>query len=427
MSHRRHVQRPYGAEDVNTITKGIAPETFNYEMSVDKALKQGDLELKIGTSAIRSEYQKRLTDVSILRGKAQQTLKNLELEKTVMLRCREDLLVILKDFESTLQVNIDWAKLRKGQQTTMSGVMSEHNHTIGASLESSAKDIKNSLLMITVQLQKLHTALAECDKSIELLRNDIIAKSGSMVLDKACMEGLLLTDLVPASSPRAQGAAGNGPVAKIPSVPSPRRSDADWISKGQEAAVHAQHTIERCTPVRRAAQDLVTEIQESGRLQRNPTVVDAFRHQLRSGEQLNNQIELNRKALLGQISSLTNQSVALQVSLDKVREQLDLARQRLKVSAVRPAMDGAPMNVEDMLKSEIVKLTRNEAELQSKLTGLLRHKERNEAMLVALSEQAVDNKRVTEIAKSCLEVKLPPISSPRSLSSQGPITPRRIR
>lgn len=437
---RRHVPHGghashLGAEDANTVSLGTAPENFNYEQSVEAARKQGDLELKIGNSAIRNEYQKRLADVSHLRAKSQQVLAVLETEKGAFLYCKDGVMSLLSDFQSTLQVNMDWIALRKKQPHSeiASSEMKKFHGNIQLTLEESAKDLKHCLLGLASHLTNLQAALAELDGAIRSLKDDIVVKSSTMVMDKACMEGLVATDprSIPPSQRSSQQLTQSPRDGKRSShqqqltLPSPRRvgaADTDWQRKGEVAASHGLHIVDKCAPVRKAAQDFVNQLRQDGRLQRNAAVIDALRTQVKYGEQLENHLELNKKSMAGQLSVNARQQAALMISLSNVEQQLNLAKQRLAMSGVRPAPEGAPTNVEDMLSIEIAKLTRNQAELQGKLRGLAENSSKTESIVKTLEKQVHVARKTTEIARSCIDVKLPPISSasPRS----GHVSPR---
>jgi hypothetical protein len=428
---RRHVPHGghtahLGAEDANTVSRGIAPENFHYEQSVEAARKQGDLELKIGNSAIRNEYQKRLTEVSNLRNKAQQVLGVLELERNALQYSKEGIITLLRDFESTLQVNMDWMALRKKQSTDEIGSaeMKKQNAMIQLNLEESATDLKQCLLGLTNHLAAVQTALSDVDRSIRSVKDDIVTKSSTMVVDRACMEGLVAVDprmipLSPRSSPRSEGRRSQKQQQHPAPLtyPSPRRggsADTDWQRKGEVAAANGLHVVDKTGPVRKAAQDFINQIKMSGKLQRNAAVVDALRTQVKCGAHVELQLELNKKALSGQLSVNNRQQAALSISLGNVEQQLKLASQRLAMSDIRPAPESSPANVEDMLGIEIAKLKRNQAELQGKLRGLADNSTKTESMVRTLDKQVLVAKKTTEIAKACIDVKLPPISSPRS-------------
>ncbi|CUG88978.1 Hypothetical protein, putative [Bodo saltans] len=424
---RRHVPHGghiahLGAEDANTVSRGIAPENFHYEQSVEAARKQGDLELKIGNSAIRNEYQKRLADVANLRNKSQQVLGVLELERSALQYSKEGIVTLLRDFESTLQVNMDWMALRKKQATDEIGSaeMKKQNATIQLNLEESATDLKHCLLALANHLSAVQAALADVDRAIRLVKDDIVTKSSTMVVDRACMEGLVAVDprVIPASpiaSPRSSRSKKQQPAAML-TFPSPRRgsADTDWQRKGEVAAANGLHVVDKTGPVRKAAQDYITQIKTGGKLQRNAAVVDALRTQVKCGAHLELQLELNKKALSGQLSVNNRQQAALSISLGNVEQQLKLANQRLAMSDVRPAPESSPANVENMLGIEIAKLKRNQADLQGKLRGLADNSTKTESMVKTLEKQVMVAKKTTDIAKACIDVKLPPISSPRS-------------
>jgi hypothetical protein len=236
--------------------------------------------------------------------------------------------------------------------------MKEHHATIEISLEASNKDIKNNLLALTKELQKILLVVAELDQAMEKLKADIVAKSGAMVIDKACMENLVTTGSTASSASAATAAIPRSPRKADVMAPSPRKSNQDdWMSKGSAVAVSALHVLEKCAPIKRSATSLLAEIREGGRLQRDPAVLDAFRNQAKCGDHLDNQLDLNKKAMQNQIQSLAKQETALQISLEKT-----------------------------------------------------------------LHSQSEVNQKTTALAKQCLEVKLPPISSPRKSED---VTPRR--
>lgn len=437
MPGRRHVPQYGGhgairyAEDSNKLSLGIAPENRDYEQSVETARKQGELELRVGSCVIRSEYQKRLDEVAIQRAKSQQALVLLESERASLLQGKESVLALMKDFESTLQVNVQWLGIQKSivPEAIPSTELKKHRLTVHESLEASIKDIKGILLHLVTHLTATQAAVVEADEAIRILKEDIITKSSSMVMDKACMEGLVTTDAATAAvpgSPRAPltYATSRTKQSGMMSIPSPRRSDTDWQRKGEAAAAHGLHIVERITPVRRAAQEYASRVRQEGRLQRNTAVVDALRNQIKCGEQLDHQLELNQKTMTSQLAINNRQQAAISIALGNVEEQLRIANERLRVSNVRPATDCAPSNVEDTLGMEITKLKRSQLELNGKLTGLSGHNQRTETMVKTLQQQSTATRSTLEQAKACLDVKLPPISVPSPRKSYSMSTPR---
>lgn len=417
----------YFAEDFNLVSRGMAPEVFDVGMSVEAATRQGELEMKLGASAVRSEYQKRVADISQLRSRAQQALGSLETERVAMQHAKDEIIVMMRDFQSTLEVNLSWLKLRRGGHShTASAAMTEHNKNIELSIEQSAKDIKNALLNLATELAKLTNALKEIDEAIAKLKDDIVTKSANIVLDKACMDGLLAMQS-PTASQQGTSSSANPPSPRSQQQQgksSARTNETDWIGKGQLVIVQGLHVLERCAPVRKSATIVVSEIREAGRLQRNPQVLDAFRLQQKCGEQLDHQLDLNKKAMVGQQQQLAKQRASLLVSLGKTREQLSIAMQRMQMSSLRPVLEGAPSNVEEVLHLEIAKLQRNAKEIEEKLKVVESSFKKAEMLVGSLEKQAEVNNKTVQLVKECLDVKLPPISSPRAPTDA---TPRRVR
>ena len=106
----------------------------------------------------------------------------------------------------------------------------------------------------------------------------------------------------------------------------------------------------------------------------------------------------------------------MEASLEKLDEQLQNIRQKIRMGAVRPLADQTPSNVEETLHVEETRLERTKRELQGKLRELTASEKTTSKLLQDLALQTRSNEHTLSVTRKCLDVKLPAIAT-----SRGPL------
>jgi hypothetical protein len=373
------------------------------------ARKQGEFEMRVADANIRSEYKKRITEVSHVKSHAEIVAKDLRVERSNIEEVKSRVVTLLRDLQGPLSISIQWMELQDKMRSPSLKAKVQHE-SVEQAFTSASTNIKHAIKDLSLRLSELLKFATDIEKVTQKLEKDIVVKMGTLMIDKACMEDLVEAE-EPKSFPQHPGALWRK---------SEMHTENEWVRNASAVINEALSVYANSKNARKRAAELVQTVRDSELLSRPPGVVDAIGQQAKYHEGIDRSLELHSKALEQKSQTLHSQKEALEVSLDQVVAQLASTKQRLKVCFIRPEADGAPVNVEEALELEIAKLKKTKKDLEAKISSIVKTIASVEETVAEVRQQQQVNHQALSTAKQCLSIKLPEIRSPRN-------TPRETR
>ena len=415
-------------------TKGQAPEVYIAEQQANMARLRGEKELTLAANNINTEYKKRLVETKDLALRVEKQLFNVRLEKEQLAACRVQLLTVLAKVQSPLQLSIDWSNERsKGRPQTASG------EGIERALVQSSHDLRGAIETLSSDLMQVDIAAAKLVRVESLLVDELKAKSATMILDRACMDGGGLSARtgqfagVPHAPPpvHASPAAGFGPSRSPRSPRSPRvPSETPAVSESPRMpralmSTHGMHTenewrnqtnsnvssavvaVEESVKVRKQATNSAKGIEDSGKTSRPSCVVDALQTHIKYETQQLTALKYNVKMVNGEIATLDKHAATVHATLEKVHQQMDQALHRLGLQVVRPVSEANRTGVEEVLEIEVVNMKRTEQNLLKQLEELATKRARSVALRSKIEAEVAHRNGSLLLDQRCSALNLP--------------------
>ncbi len=415
--------QPYIAEDVNVLTKGQHREFGTQAHQSRQARIFGEQEATVATFNIRSVYNKRLQDTKAIKDRAVAVTKTVEAELAAAEKVMAEVVKLLADFQLPIQYNSQWLQMR--QQNDYTGATNvahsprkELDKGIITAVFKSTEDVKAGLLEAASALKGLQSTIAVLRAAQETLKRDVSLKIGMMVIDQACMNELIH----PVSDEDAK-------MTRVLMQPMGLHTDNEWVNVTSAAINGAVSAVDKCSVARKHAMKVVKENRESSNLSRHPAVVDALTTDVKYGEKLEKNLDMNAKMIQGEIRKLDKQRKLLQDSLALVGDRLRHAQQRMELCGVRTKVDTINVDVEEVLEMEIISMKKSQSEIAQNLRVVEKSREVAMRLLDKTVSEAVNHGKVTVLDKQCLSLRLPQIAqpgrtgTPRSNASQSPRQP----
>jgi prefoldin subunit 5 len=399
--------QPYIAEDVNVLSKGNHRDFGTVAQHSKTARIFGEAEANMATSNIRSVYNKRLQDTKALKDRAVLVGKSVEAELAASEKAKAELVKLLGDFQLPIQYNAQWLQMR--QQNTFSG--SSHvvqsprrdlDHSIVKAVFKSTDDVKAGLAEVAAALKELQSKISALQAAQEVLKRDVSLKIGMMVIDQACMNELV-----------QPVASDEGKMNRVLMQPMRFHTDNEWVNVTSSAMHAAVSAVDHCSAARKHAMKVVRENRESSNLSRHPAVVDALNVDVKYGEKLEKNLDMNAKMIQGEMHKLDKQRKLLQESLALVQDRLRHAQQRMELCGVRSKVDTINVDVEEVLEMEIISMKKSRDEIAHNLRVVEKSREVAMRLLDKTVCEAVEHGKVTVLDKQCLSLRLPQIQSGR--------------
>merc|ERR1719456_1969638 len=152
---------------------------------------------------------------------------------------------------------------------------------------------------------------------------------------------------------------------------------------------------------------VVKGIQESGKTKRPAVVLDALSAHVKYESQQISSLNYNAKMVAGEIATLDKHHATVTGTLEKVRQQLQHAMQRLGLQIVRPISETTRTGVEEVLEIEVINMQRTEATLCTQLKELETKRQKMVALKAKIEAEMAERNQSLSLDNKCNEMNLP--------------------
>jgi hypothetical protein len=400
-------QKVQNTEDYLTIlSKGQKPELHTFEHHTELARRRGEREIQIADGNIKSEYKKRLKSTKELRAKLQHHLQFLNAELEAFSAARDELLNMMVQVQRPLMLTQQWLHVRAEEGS--------FGDPIEGSLQQSVYEGKSSVATLAELLGEAQIVMGLLTTTKQRYEKEIEAKEMIILLDKASMDDAL-------SGAIAMDVIKTIPVQRALMQTHALHTEDEWKMGTAASISSGTAVVERAKAARKNILNALRLINKAGRLQRPLCVVDALQQRIRENSFQCHLLDLNMKMIQGEMLTLEKQKAMLNGSLEKVRQQLETARQRLSVRVVKPPQEVQQAGVEETLEVEVIRMKNTEASLLKQLKELETKMKRLNMLVGEIRKELGEKSVALNLDKKCASMPLPPIesSSPRQRSPSG--------
>lgn len=399
------------SRDFNILSKGHAPEVHSVEHHAELARMRGEKEIQIANSNIRCEYRKRIHDTRELRDRLMHHMENLKSEISAMEQCKASLLECMAEFQRPIQLTMQWMSLREKRPPSPTAT-GDH---VDRALKQSSYDIKGGLGQLAVHLSEVEAVMKELIETRTRFERDIESKRSTILLDEACMN-----ETIEAS------ARQDGPLPRALLRSHGMSTENDWRNVTNVSISSGVAIIQKSKGIRSHVVECIRSLERGGLTKRPLAVVDALGTRLKQNIQLRTNLQVNCKMSQGELLTLDKHKAMLLGSLEKVKQQMNHALQRLELRVVKPTSEALRQGVEEQLEVEVIKLRTTEATLRNQLAELEKKRARLAHLIEQMTREISDKSEAIHLDQECDGLPLPPLTgrTPRG-ASQSPRNPAR--